>query len=203
MVGKFPFHLCFDTIPLEEKEPEVITYSEDDLKAEKAAGFAEGFEQGQQEALTGVQQKLVQVQERISENLEIIHQEQTSFLHSFKNSALLIGRAVAEKLTIATLRKESVAQVEAVLKDIISKLEKTTEIKITVHPSIQKHIQEKISSFVIGKKILITLEEDASLFESDCKVSWDHGGMERLLTDVIRNIDNVVNQYLKKDATIS
>ena len=67
MVGKFPFHLCFDTIPLEEKEPEVITYSEDDLKAEKAAGFAEGFEQGQQEALTGVQQKLVQVQERISE----------------------------------------------------------------------------------------------------------------------------------------
>lgn len=112
-----------------------------------------------------------------------------------------LALAIVRKLHPALVERQGLAEIESVLGQCLESLKQEPRLVAYVHSARLDALQERLaqmsaSSGFEGRVVLIG---DDAMGESDCRVEWADGGVEREAGRVWRTIEETLNRYIAAD----
>lgn len=182
----------------EEEKPPEPTFSKEELKAAREAGYADGHSAGLQEAAAGLEAKTAQLVAAIGEQLPPISGEQAKANERLMHNGARVAVTIARKILPSYAAKHGTDELTALVTRCLETLISQPKILIRVAPHqvgpITQHIETAVSASGFDGRFLI--EADDAMGPSDCRLSWQSGGLERSEADIWRDIDAAVADYL-------
>ena len=109
--------------------------------------------------------------------------------------------AIVRKLHPALVERQGLAEIEAVLGQCLESLKQEPRLVAYVHSARLDALQERLTqlSASTGFEGRVVLIGDDAMGESDCRVEWADGGVEREAGRIWRAIEEALNRYLAAD----
>lgn len=141
---------------------------------------------------------------QVAATLGAIAQQTASIAKSVAAEAQAAGRsvdlalAIVRKLHPALVERQGLAEIESVLSQCLESLKQEPRLVAYVHSARLDALQERLaqlsaSSGFDGRVVLIG---DDAMGESDCRVEWADGGVEREASRLWRAIEETLNRYI-------
>lgn len=169
--------------PEEVKEPEAPTFSADEFEMAKKLAKQEGLAEGLKMAKEQQDKDAMEVQSQINNLLGKINAQIPAAVKSMEGKFTEIEKqsvALAAKITEKVVNKkqaEDIAEeIEASIKDALSKIKGKAGLKLLVNPSALSKIEGKFKD--------VELLGDEAILPADFKIEWQNGFMQKK-TDVI------------------
>lgn len=182
----------------EEEKPPEPTFSKEELDAARAAGYADGHNAGLQEAATSLEAETAQLVAAIGEQLPSISGEQAEANARLMRSGARLAATIARKILPSYTAKHGTDELTALVTRCLETLVSQPRIVVRVEPGqiepITQHLETAVS--VSGFEGRFLIEADDTMGPSDCRLSWQSGGLERSEADIWRDIDAAVAAYL-------
>lgn len=209
---KFLFENCFDlAIPIEaeiQEEEEVVppppTFSEDEIAAARAQGFAEGRTEGIAEMQTSLDNRVADLVGEMVEQLRQLDEAQAAAGQAAELRLMGLAGAIARKVVPPIVRDTAQDSVEQVIRECLPKLMDEPRVVIRIHPALMDQLREKIDTLAAKSGFAgdIIMLPDDDFAEADCLVEWADGGAEKSTTDLWTEIDGIMNAYLDTPAPL-
>ena len=108
-----------------------------------------------------------------------------------------LAMAIVKKLHPALVARQGLAEIEAVLGQCLESLKQEPRLVAYVHSARLDALQERLGqlSAASGFEGRVVLIGDDEMGESDCRVEWADGGVEREAGRIWRAIENALTQY--------
>jgi flagellar assembly protein FliH len=179
-------------------EPPPPTFSEEELKAARQAGFVEGRNTGLVEAQAALERRIADSLDQVSRALAELGREQQQGVHETMQNALEVTHAVLRKLVPHYVRRHGSDEVQSLVRQVVETLIDEPRIVIRVSSDFVDALRPKIDE--AGKACSfegqLVVFGDASLSESDCRLEWSSGAAERLTDEQWKEIDGIVQRAL-------
>ncbi|MEB3702246.1 Flagellar assembly protein FliH [Candidatus Bealeia paramacronuclearis] len=177
---KFLFDENFDAGP----PPEMITASHAEVLQQIAHEKALESAKSMSHTLASEQLQI------IVQKLEDVKSIEESHLSQIGEEAAALVTIVIQKLFPILAQKGALEEVKAAFESASRSFQDQKKITFSVHPDLV----EDIKNYVIEKKSPVSIDVmgDPSLEISDCRLSWDQGGVERYLKWMIREIIKIL-----------
>jgi flagellar assembly protein FliH len=112
-----------------------------------------------------------------------------------------LAMAIVRKLHPALVERQGMAEIEAVLNQCLESLKQEPRLVAYVHSARLDALQERLaqlsaSSGFEGRVVLIG---DDEMGQSDCRVEWADGGVEREAGRIWRAIEEALTRYIAAD----
>jgi flagellar assembly protein FliH len=112
-----------------------------------------------------------------------------------------LALAIVRKLHPALIERQGLAEIEAVLGQCLESLKQEPRLVAYVHSARLDALQERLaqlsaSSGFEGRVVLIG---DDEMGQSDCRVEWADGGVEREAGRIWRTIEETLTRYVAVD----
>jgi flagellar assembly protein FliH len=144
---------------------------------------------------------------QVAATLSTIAQQTASIAKSIAAEAQAAGKsvdlalAIVRKLHPALVERQGLAEIESVLSQCLESLKQEPRLVAYVHSALLDALQERLtqlsaSSGFEGRVVLIG---DDAMGESDCRVEWADGGVEREAGRIWRAIEDALNRYIAAD----
>ncbi|MEQ9143575.1 MAG: FliH/SctL family protein [Parvibaculaceae bacterium] len=201
---KFTFNEMFDTpshggserTPQERRK---TRWSEEEIDALKEEARAQGFAEAQAASETRLAEAsaaaLQQIAESVSTSVTSFEALQTNARADAATLALSIARKLADVLI--SLRPE--AEIEAVIKECLTHLNREPRLVVRVHADlieqVEGSIQQAATERGMADKIMIV--GDAEMEKGDCEIEWSDGGVERNRADLDRQATEIIERYIE------
>ncbi len=186
---KFTFDKVFDlrgAAAGEDLDSRARTHTEEALVAAReeafAQGLAAGLERARGETARAIADALAQMNRRL-EDLQTADRER-------RRQAVNLALAIGAKLAGTLMRRQPLAEAEALIRDCLAEVAEEPRVVIRVNEALLDDLKHRLGELAaecgFGGEIVI-LGDDA-LEGSDCRVEWADGGSERVAADVERQI---------------
>ena len=147
-VKKFTFDLDFDAPEepekpeieeVEEEEPEIIvpSFSEEELEQARAEAFEAGKEGGRKEAASATEQRLLEVLESASVQLDSIYSTQGEANHEIGREMISVSTAIAKKMFPDLNARNALGEVERVVQETLKAVTEEPRIQIMDNPELR------------------------------------------------------------------
>lgn len=164
-------------------------------------GEEAGIARGRAEAIAAFDKQ-------VAATLSAIAQQTAAIAKSLAAEAQAAGKsvdlalAIVRKLHPALVERQGLAEIEAVLGQCLESLKQEPRLVAYVHSARLDALQERLaplsaSSGFEGRVVLIG---DDAMGESDCRVEWADGGVERETGRISRTIEETLNRYIAADS---
>jgi len=189
----------------EEPEPEVPTFSEEEVETARQEGYTAGKESGVQETLAGIENNISQSLNMISSEISGIVRHQTEFNTQLESDATNLALSICRKLFPSLNEEGKLHEVSEMAKDMLGQLLEEPRISVRVEPELIAPLKEKLDPFLVsqGYKGVLSIREDETLPVGGCKIEWSNGQAERNPEQVFDEIEESINTALEKSAEIS
>lgn len=188
--------VSFEPEPLVVAEPEVKTYSAEEL--EKAQRIAEqtGYEKG-------YKAKDCEVEQEVSRSLESINIKLLDIITSreqqqieLEKSFMQLNLEVINKLIPGLNQEMAVEILNRFLADNFPNFKNEAKLSFYLHPEVVGKVQEQIAhlAHIHDFEGKISLHKGENLGIADCKVEWENGGVERNSHKILEKIDNLLEE---------
>lgn len=181
--------------------PPPPSFSEAELAAAKAAAYEEGFLAGKKEGRREVDHESLQIQQEankltatITARIEALAQEHRDYLASRQPDLGRLVLGCGQKLAVEALRKEPLADIEAMIRDCLGLLMEAPEVRVEVHPRLQPQLARQFQ----GQAKVVATPEMNPL---DCRVSWQYGEAVRDIDAMWSHIEQIIDRYFTLSAT--
>lgn len=144
---------------------------------------------------------------QVAATLSTIAQQTAAIAKSIAAEAQAAGKsvdlalAIVRKLHPALVERQGLAEIEAVLVQCLESLKQEPRLVAYVHSVRLDALQERLtqlsaSSGFDGRVVLIG---DDAMGESDCRVEWADGGVEREAGRIWRAVEEALARYIAAD----
>ena len=200
-VVKFTFDTRFDDLEGSSTKAAAQvkqTFTEADLEQARAEGHASGLIEGQAEARK-------QADTELSSAMNLFAESAASLLNALQvESASIRGEAAAlamvavRKLAPALVATRPKAEIEAVLRDCLTHLNREPHIVLRVSDQLVDQLKETVDHMAMERGLSgkIILLGQGDIAEGDCVVEWADGGVVRSAADIERELTEIVNRYI-------
>ena len=141
---------------------------------------------------------------QVANTLSMIAQQSAAIAKAVAAEAAAAGQsvelalAIVKKLHPALVERDGLAEIEAVLRQCLESLKQEPRLVAYVHSARLDALQERLaqlsaSSGFEGRVVLIG---DDEMGQSDCRVEWADGGVEREAGRIWRTIEESLTRYL-------
>lgn len=199
------------SIPEPVVEPKAPSFNEAELAAACEQARKQGDQEGHRRGLTEGQQRL---EAQITAALSTISAQLTLAVRAATEAPVEITQAATD-LALAILRKMHPAlsarrgldEVEAVLATCLEQLKKEPRLVAYVPNDLLDPLNERVAtiSAARGFEGRVVLIGDPELADSDCRIEWADGGLERdtrrLWSDIEAALDRCLFQRSEANAT--
>ncbi len=207
--SKFLFDTEFGaaSIPLKKKEEEPAPpppiYTEDDKAAFCEEARLAGFTAGQKDALTGIEASLAQVLDGITNQLQLLTEMHEKDLGKVKQDAASLAFAVAGKLSTALIARHPEAEVFKMVEECLVDLHDEPRIVVRASEPICAALEEKIDKLTqsTGFQGNVILLPDDTKTNSDCRLEWADGGVERDVEETQQKIGEIVDRFIRSSGS--
>lgn len=174
--------------------PLPMEFTAQDLEAAKAEGFAAG----KVAALGEIEARTEQLMQNIAQGAAALLQARKDLENETQSEAVLLAHTLARKLAPGLMARVPLAEIEAIVSQVFD--ERSSEPRLVVRVSDQNldAVQDRIDRTAVqnGFEGDIILLGEAQLGESDCRVEWADGGIERSLAHNTATIDAILERFL-------
>ncbi len=184
----------------EEQEPEeeIPTFSEDDLKKAREAAFAEGKQEGVQEAAATMERFIHDAMQTLSSQFsEISLEQQRTNAQTFED-CVHIAVGIVRKCFPSLKQEQGLTEIEQMTGKVLHQILEEPRVIIHIHPDLQVQFSEKIDQIVdeasFEGRVIVT--EDKTIEHGGCRIEWSNGAAERDMDVLWREIDEVVRHNL-------
>lgn len=173
-------------------------FTEGDLERARAEGHASGFLAGQADVKATSDAEITSAMELFAEN-------SGSLLSALQaESAVLRGEAAAlamiavRKLAPALVATRPQAEIEAVLRDCLTHLNREPHIVLRVSDQLVEQLKATVDHMAMERglsgRIILLGQNDIT--EGDCVVEWADGGVVRSAADIEKELTEIVDRYI-------
>lgn len=182
-----------------EDASETISYTEDEFQAAIAKAKAEGIEQGRDEILQSQEVSITTLFENVEQKLMQIFAMQENLEQDNEQKLLLLCRDIIKKLLPSMNEKYAQESIEMFLGEHFSHMVSSPKLAFYFNPEIISDVQSIIAKLANSYDFegKISLHKDNSLAISDCRVEWEHGGVERREDKILDKIDELIENSSK------
>ena len=197
--SKFTFDTVFEVddaaVALSDGKAGFNWYTGKQIKRLREESFAEGeareratTEHRQAEALAAIAARLAAIAELHVPTLERVADE-----------AANLAVAVARKVSPALMRRQPLAELEAMLREFLAQLIDEPRVVVRVPDALIDPLTERIDGLAAGCGFTgrVVLLPDAELSGSDCRMEWADGGVDRKTEDIWRDIEAGIARLLQ------
>ncbi len=202
---KFLFENCFDLanqfdveVVEEEIVPPLPTFSEDEIAAARASGFAEGRNEGIAEMQSAIDSRISNLMDSMTEQLAGLDAAQANGQKSAEIRLISLAAAIAKKVVPPIARETAGIAVEEMIRDCLPKLMNEPRVVIRVHITLMDELRKTVDTLASRSGFAgdIILLPDDDIAETDCRVEWADGGAERTASAIWAEIDKTIDAYL-------
>ncbi len=200
---KYLFDLSFDHAsgPVAvrfQRNPTEPTFSRADLEAACAKAREEGHQAALTEAAASIDGRLAQAAETLVSSLASLAAREEELRRETETRAVELLRMVAAKAVPALVRKEPLADLEAMVVDCLREAADEPRIVLRVAPDLFEPMRRRLDSIAqghgfAGKFVLLV---DESIGPADGRLEWADGGAERNTARIARELDAALARAL-------
>ena len=158
-------------------------------------------------AARGRQEAVAQVDKQVASALSTIAQQTAAIAKAVAAEAAAAGQSVelalamVRKLHPALAERQGLAEIEGILAQCLQSLKQEPRLVAYVHSARLDALQERLGqlSASAGFEGRVVLIGDDAMGESDCRVEWADGGVEREAGRIWRAIEEALNRYIVAD----
>lgn len=194
---KFNFGNSFDAAAAPRKK--TMTYSEDEMKAARAAAFAEGERAGHERAMADIVRRAADAAERIVMSLSALIAEEQARREKARADAAAVGVTAAMKFAPALTAAQPMEEIRAMIAECAMVAYAEPRLVVRVAEPLVDAVKAVTDEIIknhgyMGKFVLLG---DPSLTGSDCRVEWADGGAERNEQEIAAEIERIVGRFIE------
>lgn len=197
---KFTFDTRFDAGDTPTAAPVQVkpSFFEDDIERARAEGKAEGFAAGQAEAREQSDREMSASMESFAANAGSLLAALQAESISIRGQAVSLAMTAAQKLAPALIATRPQAEIEAVLRDCLTHLNREPHIVLRVADALVERLKETVDRMAMERGLTgrIILLGQGDVAEGDCVVEWADGGVVRSLADIEQEMTDTVARYI-------
>jgi flagellar assembly protein FliH len=202
---KFLFDRSFDLQdaprPVSRKTapPPEPTFTEAELEAARAAGFAEGRRQALDEAAQAIEARVAAALQTLAATVGEALKSRQHAAEAAQRRALETIRAIMRKAVPALCRTAPLLELETLVNDCVREAFDEPRVVLRVADGVFDAMQQRLAAITgaagfAGKVVLLA---DDSLDLADARVEWAEGGAERDTKRLLRDIDGALARALE------
>ena len=198
---KFTFDTYFGERPASSaRSPEVeMRVTEADVENARKLGYAEGLAAGEREAAARADESLNDALHQLSESAAALLSALDSQISLTRRDAITAAMEVARKLAPALIATRPETEIEAVLRDCLTHLNREPHILLRVSTPLVERLKDTVDRMAMERGLsgrIILLGEPA-MDEGDCVVEWADGGVVRNREEIEAEISQIVTRYIE------
>ncbi len=173
------------------------SYTLEEVDAIKQEAYAEG--------LAGVEaqmaQQNAQILGQVSESMLQVISQLGAETTRLREQAVDLALVVANRLCGTLLEKEPEAEIVGLISRCLDALPSEPHIVVRVGEAVSEPVKSAVSALAAEKgfngKVLVVAEP--TIQTADCRVEWADGGIERDMTALSSQIDDIVRRHLQAE----
>ena len=202
--AKFLFDRDFDgTAALQEAEREASeqalreTFERELAEACRAARQA-GHAEGEAAAAASIEARIADTLDALLERMSGATQAVGEECAAIRTDAVRVARTISETLAGELVRREPVAELEALFSECLEEMTHAPHIAVRVNDGLVEQVQNRLTECAsqrgfAGKLIILG---DPEIPVGDGRIEWADGGIARDMRDVSQRIDSVVRRHV-------
>ena len=218
---KFEFGLSFDppgtrgaapamapapvSEPLPEPEPEEPppppepTFSREELDATRHQGWLEGRASGEADAMERNERRLADTIERVAHDLAGLAGSQQTALAQIERQATGLAVEIVRKLFPAFVARSGTVEIQALIADALSLAQEQPKLALRCAPDMIEAIEPILTAAAgrSGFEGRLSVRGDPDLTETDCRIEWNEGGMDRDSGRLMNEIESAIARGLQ------
>lgn len=184
--------------------PRPSLFSEEQLKAAERESYKKGFLEGTAEGRKLQDSEQATNERRLMETLEGFVNKVTPLFNDYQAAIVQMKQdmpktalSIAHKVASKALQENAPTVVEETVLKCVQIMLGEPQLIITVHPSMVETLKSKVESLAARAQsaTAISVNGDAALPQTDCRVEWKHGAMMRdtakIWQDITHAVDNM------------
>jgi flagellar assembly protein FliH len=219
VVRKYMFERSFDLVdqppePEPEPEPEPIlepieviaeeppppVFSEAELAATRAAGYAEGEAAGRQAAGAAAEARIAELMQHIAALVPGLAKDRDQAVSAVSHEAARLAHAMVRRMLPELARRYRVEEIEAVVVDSLNKALDQPRMIIRVPAEVAGYLGDRLETVArqqgfAGRVLVLS---DQTLGASDVRVEWGDGGAERCVQRAWGELESTVQRVVAK-----
>ena len=197
---KFTFDTRFDTdepVSAPRVQPAPPAYTAADVERARAEGYASGFAAGQAEASARADSEIGAVMQNFAANAASLLNALQAGTASSRADAAALAFTAARKLAPALVATRPQAEIEAVLRDCLTHLNREPHIVLRIADTLVDRLKETVDHMALERGLSgrIILLGQSGIAEGDCVVEWADGGVVRSHADIEAEIAETITRY--------
>lgn len=181
--------------------PEAPMFSEAEMQGACDLARRQGEEAG---VARGKAEAVAAFDKQVASALGAIAQQTTAIAKATANEAEAASRsvdlamAIVKKLYPALAARDGIAEIETILNECLATLKQEPRLVAYVSTAQLDKLQGRLAELTAanGFEGRVVLIGDEKMAESDCRVEWADGGVERDSNQIWRTIEEAINRYL-------
>jgi len=181
-----------------QRHPMEPTFTQTQLDAACAKAREEGHQAALAEAAAGIDGRLAQAAETLVSGLASLAEQEEEIRREAETRAVELLRMVTAKAVPALVRKEPLADLEAMIVDCLREAADEPRIVLRLPPDLFEPMRERLGAITqahgfAGKFVLLV---DESIGPADGRLEWADGGAERNPRRLAQDIDAALSRAL-------
>lgn len=174
------------------------TFTVEELETAKAEAYAQGRQQGMDDAMAGIEQQVARTLDAVFSRISKVFEQHSDWTKQMESDAARLGLAVIGRLAPELARERELPEVEAVIREAFGFLTEQPKVMIRVAKELEEPLSGKVELMAsrVGYEGQVVLVGDPDLPIDDCRVSWQAGAVERSLDDVWGQIELITERVL-------
>lgn len=187
-----------------EKEPEVPTFDEADLKTAEREGYQKGFIEG---ISTGkgqaeseqheVNKQLTHMSAQFTNAVMPLFEHYKSFTEKLAREIPHNVLQISQKVAGAALDENAHKRIEEITKEYCKILMHESQLNIVIQESLGDTLEESLQGLAqkMPETTEIVIIRDPDMPKSDCKITWKLGSAEHKIEDIWEKVTKAVTDH--------
>lgn len=175
--------------------PPPPTFDEAQMQAARTQSYEEGFMAGKAEGRREADAEMMQLQHEanqvaliINSRLDALAQQHREYLVEKQSEMGRLVLSCAQKIAVEALRKEPLADIQAMVDECLTQLLEGPQAIVQVHPKLQP----QLSTLYAGRARVLGNPEIKPL---DCIIQWQYGEATREIDEIWNQIESTIDRY--------
>lgn len=201
---KFTFNEMFDNAshgggeraPQERRK---TRWTEEELDALKEEAREQGFAEAQAASETRLAEASTAALQQIAETVSTSVASFEALQANARSDAAALALSIARKLADVLISLRPEAEIEAVIKECLTHLNREPRLVVRVHADLIEQVEGSIQQAATerGMSDKIMIVGDAEMEKGDCEIEWSDGGVERNRADLDQQATEIIERYIE------
>ncbi len=174
-------------------------FTREEVEIEKQKAYQAGLDAGKKEALDSINQKTLQLLEKIQRDMSVLFAAEDDRNRHYENDAVLLAYKVLQKNFPQIIKQQGMEELEARLRETLNSYATPEKILLEVHPDAKEYLQGYVQEIEQTFLKMIDFRAVPTLSLHECRISWPQGGLTLNHDEIVEKTASTIREALAEN----